>query len=634
MKGNSQSYCLTLGHWWRARRGRLLQLWGVGVACTIIVSVASGLGYLESIQARALDVILRLQGQRFASDVAIVAIDDEAFATLGRRQPVSRPYLAQLLRAIQRSGAAAVALDIELTAPTTPSDDTLLAQAILDFSEDGLSRVVLAATMDDGDGLLSDRSLLRAVVRGSPVVPMDEDGTIRRASFLLSRGKDPPEPAFSLAVLARLAGMNQVTLENALGTTGGLLNLPVWRSNSSWDMSTVPPLPARPGELWRINYAGPAKSFLTIPSGAVAALGDPHPQVASDNPLRGRVVLVGSTFQESRDLYHTPHGLMSGLEVHANLIHMLATRSFIRPSGWVASLGIQLAVVLLSGVVLLLARPLIGTLTSVGTALIVGITGSFLVFHHVGYWVDYLLPVLATCLLGIGAEAQARRRLRNSFGRYVNPEVMAQILSDAPSLRGERREVTVLFSDLRGFATLSERLPPEIVAGLLNEYFAAMTTAIFAHRGMINDFVGDAIMAIFGAPVADPDHALHAVRAAETMQQALRNLNRRWEAAGFPILRMGIAIHTGEVFAGNVGGEKRIKYTVVGDAANAAARLEELNKDLGTTILMTNETRRVLGNSVEVKDHGLIPVKGRTQPLHVFEVLSVSSNGAPSRVTS
>ena len=153
---------------------------------------------------------------------------------------------------------------------------------------------------------------------------------------------------------------------------------------------------------------------------------------------------------------------------------------------------------------------------------------------------------------------------------------MAQVMSNPHSLRGERRQVSILFSDLRGFTPLCEAMPVEAVAAHLNEYFDAMTEAIFTRRGMINDFVGDAIMAVFGAPLADPDHALHAVQSAVAMEQALSALNQRWEAAGLPPLHMGIGIHSGELFVGNVGGAAKLKYAVVGDPVNATARLESL----------------------------------------------------------
>ncbi len=264
---------------------------------------------------------------------------------------------------------------------------------------------------------------------------------------------------------------------------------------------------------------------------------------------------------------------------------------------------------------------------SVGGMLLVGFPASYVIFHRGSYWVDFMLPILATRFLGFGADTLERRRFKQAFSRYVSREVAAQVLSEAPGLRGERREVSILFSDLRGFTTMSEDMPPEQVAAILNEYFDAMTAAIFRYRGMINDFVGDAVMAIFGAPLQDREHALHATRAGIAMGEALEALNLRWKREGLPQLRMGIGIHSGEVFAGNIGGRSRVKYTLIGDAVNVASRVEGLNKELGTTMLITEATRRLLGDGVKARDMGPREVKGRTELVHVHELLALVGGG-------
>lgn len=616
--------------WWRVRRARLFQLWGVGVVASLAVTTASALGYFSSVQSRALDFMQRLQGQRFASHIVVVAVDDDAFAALGSRTPIPREYVARIVRGLQRSGAAVVGFDFDFSSPTTPAADGALADAIAGFNERGLSRVVLADTAAEGEGPLGDRRLLRSLVRGTPRVPVDADGIIRRAMLLVPRGPGGvTEPALSVAVAARLAGLDQSALAAALATRQ--LSLPRWDASGS-SLTTAQPVRLTEGETLPIAFVGPAQSFLTIPSDAVAALADPSAEIADDNPLRGRVVLVGGTYKEARDSFPTPVGIVPGVEVHAALVHMLLTRTFIRPTGWLTSLALQAGVVVLAGLVLTLARPLIGTIVCLGTALLVGLPASYLAFRRAGYWVDFLLPVLATCLLGIGADVLARRRVRESFGRYVSREVAARILAEEPSLDGERREVSILISDLRGFTTLSETMEPVRIARHLNEYFEAMTAAIFAHRGMVNDFVGDSIIAVFGAPLSDPDHARHATLSAIAMERALSGLNQRWQAAGLPTLRQGVGIHTGQVFAGNVGSSTRVKYTVIGDPVNVAARLEGLNKELGTTVLMTEETHAIVKDRVDVKDRGTIAVKGRVQPVRVYEVLAVLGDGeAPRR---
>ena len=617
-----------LGPRWRTHRRRLLEFWAVGVAASIVVTAASAAGYLEATQARALDLVMRLRADRLVSDVVVVAIDEAAFEALGQRQPLPRGYLATLVRSLQRAGAAVVGLDVSFAAAT--AEDAALAAAIRGFvGEDGASRVVLTTGAVPERGPLADPALARTTVRGSPDVPQDADGLIRRIGLLVP-GADGLEPAFGLAVVARLGGLTPAALARALGERGGALALPVVRRGRLDPLDA--PLPVRPGELSRINFVGRPKSFLTIPSQTVAALDAPGAEVPSDNPFRGRIVLVGATFQESRDFFPTPHGALPGVEIHANVAHMLLTRSFIRPSGFTVSFVLEVLAVLATGLALVATRPLRATLLAVGGTLLVGLPASLVLFQRGGYWVDFLLPTLATCALGVGSGALERRRFRAAFSRYVSKEVVAQVLAEAPSLRGERRDISVLFSDLRGFTTLSETTPPERMAALLNEYFDAMIAAIFRSRGTINDFVGDAVMAVFGAPLADREHALHAVQAALAMDAALQELNATWKERGLPLLRMGIGIHSGEGFAGNIGGRSRVKYTIIGDPVNVGSRVEGLNKDLGTTILITDATLGRLGARVEVRDCGAREVKGRAQRVHVYELLGLAGGaGNPTR---
>ncbi|HET7876612.1 MAG TPA: adenylate/guanylate cyclase domain-containing protein, partial [Methylomirabilota bacterium] len=581
-------------------------------------------GDLEWLQARGLELLMRWQGQRPPSGVVIVAIDDAAFESLRGVQPLPREYLARVVRGLKRAGAAVVGLDISLRTPTTPAADAALAQALLEWSDNGTSRVVVADLALADRGPLADPLLARAVVRGAPNVPADQDRVMRRVALRVRGAGAHLEPAFALAVVARLGGLDSVGLAQTVNPRGdGLLRAPVWRERAGLVAADAPPIDLRAEDLWRINFLGARGTFLVIPSDAVAALADPAVEFAEDNPLRGRIVLVGGTFSESRDFHRTPYGPMPGVEIHANIVHMLLTRSFIRPSGWAASLGLQLAAVFAAGLVLVMAQPLLGTALCLAGALAVGVPASYLAFSRGGYWIDFLLPVLVTAVLGLVAEGLARRRLRQAFTRYVSREVASSIVADPARLEGGRRQVSILLSDLRGFTTMSESMPPERMAARLTEYFDAMTAIIFARQGMVNDFVGDAIMAVFGAPVDDPDHARHAVESAAAMTRALEELNRRWDVEGQPPLRMGIGVHTGEVFAGNVGKEGKVKYAVVGDAVNLTARVEGLNKELGTAMLITEATRTAVGDLVEVNDRGLVSVKGRKEPVRVYEVVAV-----------
>jgi class 3 adenylate cyclase len=194
---------------------------------------------------------------------------------------------------------------------------------------------------------------------------------------------------------------------------------------------------------------------------------------------------------------------------------------------------------------------------------------------------------------------------------------------EPPLLEGEVLVVSVLFADLRGFTTVAEQLAPRRMARVLNAYLTAMVDVILAHHGRIQDFVGDGILAVFGAPLRDPDHAWHAAVSAVDMQVAVELLGRRSEAERSIKLSMGVSVHTGEVFAGTVGSPKQSKYAAIGDTVNTASRLEELNRSLGTSIVMSRESIELLKNRVEARSLGWFPVRGRSRPLEVFELLGL-----------
>jgi len=611
-----------MGAWWRGHRRRLLQFWALGTLVSIGLTAVSAAGYLEGTKALSLDLLLQLRGPRLASDVVIVAIDDAAFEAMGQRQPLSREHLARVVRGLQRAGAAVVGLDIALTTASAPEADGALARAVRGFADSGLSRVVLVAVESPLSGPLSEPLFWMSVVRGSPDLPDDLDGTTRRVAAVVPQ-EGRLAPAFALAVAARLAGLDQPALERAVAAG----SVPVARWQEDKRTMSSERIDVRPGDFWRINFVGPARSFLTVPSGAVAALADGSTAVAADNPFRGRVALVGATFRDSREFFETPYGRLAGVEVHANVIHMLLTRTFVHPSGWVITLAVQLALAFAAGILMVTARPTVAAGVILIVAPLLGVAVSYLAFQRGSYWIDFSLPFVATQVLAAGIDWLERRRVRQAFGRYLSPQVAAAVLADAPSLTGQRREVSVLFSDLRGFTTLSETMAPEEVAQRLDEYFEVMTRIIFQHGGMVNDFIGDAVMAVFGAPLSDRDHALHAVQTALAMDEGLQGLNSRWSDAGLPPLRMGIGIHSGEVFAGNVGGRARTKYTIVGDTVNVGSRVEGLNKELGSTILITEATFSMLAGLVKVRDCGPMPVKGRNEPVRVFELQGFELQG-------
>jgi len=214
-----------------------------------------------------------------------------------------------------------------------------------------------------------------------------------------------------------------------------------------------------------------------------------------------------------------------------------------------------------------------------------------------------------------------RERVKETFGKYVTPEIRDEILAGRISGEGELKEVTVLFADIRDFTPWVEATAPRDVVHDLNEYFTEMAEAIREHHGLVLQFIGDEIEAVFGAPISSPDHATHAVRAALDMRRRLQAWNARREAAGKPVLRHGIGIHTGTVLAGNIGGTERLSYALVGDPVNLASRIQGLTKDFRVDILISEATRKSIDPAVSVEQLPAVRVKGRAEEVNIYRVV-------------
>ena len=217
-----------------------------------------------------------------------------------------------------------------------------------------------------------------------------------------------------------------------------------------------------------------------------------------------------------------------------------------------------------------------------------------------------------------------RDKLRATFGKYMTASVMDHLMSGKVSLGGETLTVTILFADIRSFTTISEKMEAQALVALLNEYFTEMVGIVMSEDGVVDKYIGDAIMAVFGAPVSKADDAVRAVRAAVKMRAALVHLNTRLATRGLGPLKTGLGIHTGEVVAGNIGSEKRMEYTVIGDAVNVASRLESSTKDLGVGVLISDDTWALVKGKIDARAVQALTVKGRAQPVQAYEVLGIA----------
>ncbi|MFI5177394.1 MAG: CHASE2 domain-containing protein [Vicinamibacterales bacterium] len=350
--------------------------------------------------------------------------------------------------------------------------------------------------------------------------------------------------------------------------------------------------------------------------------------------FKDKIVFVGTSAAGLSDVFTTPFGGggLPGVQLHATLADSVLSKRFLsrasaRSDGW-----LTIAAGLASG---LAATLLPAGWATLAVAALAGLVGAWLT-REVGHgtWHAAVVPAAAMALALFGGvawqyfvEGRARRQVKQLFGRYVSPAVINQLIAD-PSLArlgGERREMSVLFSDIRGFTAASEKGTPEAVVAQLNEYFGVMVEVLFRHQGTLDKFVGDMVMGLFGAPIADGRHADHAVETALEMSAALDRLNAAWQAQGRPVLDIGIGINSGEMIAGNIGSSAIMSYTVIGDAVNLGSRIESLNKDYGTRILISEATKDRLTMPVATRLVGPVTVKGRTQPVVVYEVVRSSS---------
>lgn len=347
--------------------------------------------------------------------------------------------------------------------------------------------------------------------------------------------------------------------------------------------------------------------------------------------LKDKIVIVGTTTPGLMDLRATPVATTyPGVEIHANLIAgMLDGNIKLKPA---YVLGAEVLMIALCGLVLALLLPLFSPLRA--TFLTAGVLVA-VVALNLWLWVagGLLLPLASTLLMilalyalsmswGYFVESRSKRQFTELFGQYVPPELVDEMARDPErySMEGKNQNLTVLFSDVRSFTTISEGLDPKELAQLMNEYLGAMTAVVRDHRGTLDKYIGDAIMAFWGAPVNDPEHARHAVQAALAMQRELRKLDAPFKARGWPMLHIGVGINTGTMTVGDMGSPVRKAYTVMGDAVNLASRLEGITKQYGVGIVVGEATRAEL-KDVVFRELDRVRVKGKDEPVGIFEPL-------------
>jgi adenylate cyclase len=349
--------------------------------------------------------------------------------------------------------------------------------------------------------------------------------------------------------------------------------------------------------------------------------------------LKGKIALIGTTAPGLLDLRATPVGeAYPGVEIHANLITGMLDGTIKLKPPYV--LGAEVILLLLAGLAMVLLLPLLSPLRATLASLVVllfVVTVNFF-FWHYGNLVlplgSSILMVLALFALnmsyGYFVESRSKRQFTELFGQYVPPELVEEMSRnpESYSMDGRKTELTVLFSDIRGFTSISEGLGPDELTRLMNEYLTAMTEVVRKNRGTLDKYIGDAIMAFWGAPVSDAQHARHAVVTAMQMQAALPAVNKAFAAKGWPEIRIGVGVNTGEMTVGDMGSIVRKAYTVMGDAVNLGSRLEGITKQYGVGILVGEGARKAIKDIV-FREVDRVQVKGKEEPIVIYEPIGL-----------
>ncbi len=589
-------------------------------------------------EAKWYDVKARRFSRPAPADIVLAKIDQGSLDFYSREFHIGWPWprslYARAIDYLSFAGARAVVLDMVFSeASAYPEEDERLARSL---RESGRVFLPLVFRKGEGGGEAAERFALpsaprlkRLPVRQGPVqLPLP---SLRAAARGAGSAQDDPEPDGVYRRL-RLFTAHQGRVYPSLALAAALYAAP------GLDLDRVP-FAEDGGLKLRFYRKGSFRAYAAselIQSQVRREAGE-EPVVAPAD-LKDRIVVIGATATGLLDHRATPvSAVSSGFELHATAIANLLHNDFLR--GLDPRLYWLLVLLAVAGLNLLLSRlkTLSGQLlAALGAALL--LLGANLSLFRIGIDMD-LIPLLAGVAGCAGYDSYVRyQRVRrekkfieSAFRGYMSDSLLAEILKNPAGLRlgGEKRLVTVFFSDLAGFTSLSEKLPAEEVVILLNTYLERMTSIIMEEGGFVNKFEGDAVMAFWGAPLADERHAERAMRAALRCQEELRGLNREFAAAGLPRLGMRVGINSGEVIVGNIGSRRRFEYTVIGDAVNLASRLEGINKQYGTEVICGPLSARLAGGGMILRRLDLVRVKGKRLAEEIFEVAAPGAEAAP-----
>ncbi len=578
------------------------------------------LPWFSALERATADYAFSIRGTRPPSpDIVIVAIDESSQKELGP-YPWPRWVHAALLRKLKEGGARVAVFDVLFDTPkgidpqTGIDSDKEFALAIKEFGKVVLGKDV-STTSDPQFALqqiieplpiFTDAGAIAAFV----TTPTDPDTRVRRSNWMV---KD--ESTLATEGLHQFTGQ-RVRLEGDSFFVGDYKVPP---NTSSLDPMT-----------FTINYVGPTH---TIPTRSVYQVID---GTIPPGFVKDKIVFIGADLAaENRtggpavDRFSTPADvegvLMPGVEIHANALNTLLTRSFIVTASLkVIWLGL-IVFAILTTVFCTALRPLAAGLATV-IMIIVAAIAVYVIFIHYNYWLPSVKPVAIIAMIYSGntlvqyrLASRERAQISKAFKHYVSAEVLGELMKNPENLglSGREVEATVLFTDIAGFSKISEKITPQELTQMLNQYFELLTSVIMKEGGMVNKFIGDAVMAIWGVPLDNPNHAIQACRASLQMHRAMLAMD--------PV-KCRIGLNTGKMIAGNMGSRERFEYTVIGDAVNLASRLEGVNKPYHTDIMISEMTEEKVRGHFLLREVDMIRVMGKQKPVRIFQLLDTIEN--------
>jgi len=642
----------------------------------------------EFIELKLVDLKFLFRGPVPAGqELAIVAIDDDSLKSYGR-WPWSRQVFSQLMERLKEAQPKVIGLDIIFAEKSETAMTAMVQRLRKKITRRGPpgSREMLALLQEEEKAADADRRLAEVIGQGAPTIlgfyfkkvgakvisaapPRALEPTViqvstynivrrlgRKAKHLPIIGAEGVEVNVPVITTAAAGGgyfnmipdpdgavrwypmaiaygpyvfapLSLVTLQHYLDNKPLMIavsHLGVKEVRLGRDIIPVD----RYGRLF-INYLGPPGDFPTYSAKSVMEGKVPA------KAFKDKIVLVGATAVGVYDMRVTPFsGVFPGIEIQATIVDNVLRRNFLRLPPY--SPLPELLLILVFGIFLGLVLPRVSAIWVflIGLYLLLGyIALNYIIFRYLKVNLDLFYPMLQIILVSAGinlqsflAEEKARASLKKAFQSYVAPSVVEEIIKNPALLRlgGERRELTIFFCDIRGFTTLSETLAPEDLAGILHDFLNPMSKIVVKHGGTIDKFMGDAIMALFGAPLHYPDHARRACETALEMIETLRALDQEWVGQGRPTIKIGVGINTGMVAVGNMGSDTLFDYTAIGDNVNLASRLEGLNKYYGSEIIVSDFTAATLNQEFILRELDLVRVKGKKQPVAIFELLGTA----------